>query len=157
VDSVSRTVSMFPMSMSGSATARRISGSVASVFDCPPFDSKKIEVATFWWRRAFLIVSTASLSSRTACDSFLPQMSVVTAPSSFAPPSCSKTADRKMGSSSGAVPITISGSLCAPLNPARYARETQSASNRKMPRVCWNRGNCCHLRSKTDSSVGWKG
>ena len=52
------------MSRSGSATARRISGSVASAFAWPPFDSKKMVVATFWWRRAFVIVSTASLSRR---------------------------------------------------------------------------------------------
>jgi hypothetical protein len=36
------------------------------------------------------VVSTASLSRRRAWESFLPQISVVTAPSNFAPPSCSK-------------------------------------------------------------------
>ena len=39
-------------------------------------------VATLRCSRAFLMVSTASLSSRIARESGLPQMSVVTAPSS---------------------------------------------------------------------------
>ena len=76
----------------------------------PPLDSKKIVVATLRCSRAFLIASIASLSSRTACESFLPQMSVVTAASSRCSPSCSNMAARNCGSSSGAVPNPIRGS-----------------------------------------------
>ena len=77
----------------------------------PPLDSKKMAVATLRCRRAFLIVSCASASSRVACESRLPQMSVVTAPSSLVSPNCSNTADRNMASSRGAVPRPINGSL----------------------------------------------
>jgi len=89
-------------------------GIVASAFVCPPFDSNRIAVATFWWRRAFFNASGASRSRRAAFASFFPAMSVVTGPSrSF--PSCSNRAARKYGSSRGAVPSPMSGSLCAPL------------------------------------------
>ena len=53
----------------GSPTARRTSGSVASRFDCPPLDSKKIVVITLRCSRAFLMSGAASWSSRVAWES----------------------------------------------------------------------------------------
>ena len=79
---------------------------------------KKMVVAALRCRRAFWTTSSASLSSRAAWASFLPQMFVVTALSSRAAPSCSKVAERNSDSSSGAVPRPMSGSRCAPLKPS---------------------------------------
>ena len=56
-----------------------------------------------------------SASSRIACDLFVPAMSTVTAVSSSSFPICLNTAERNQGSSSGAVPSPIKGSLYAPL------------------------------------------
>src|SRR5271157_4345480 len=83
------------MSRSGSATARRISGKVASARVVPPLDSKRTTVATFWCSRCFLISFAASRSSLMAWASFLPAMSVVTGPSRSLLPSCSNIAARK--------------------------------------------------------------
>ena len=81
------------------------------VLALPPFDSKKMAVATFWCSLALRMDSVASLSSLLACESFLPAMSVVTGTESWSVPSCSKTASRKVGSSKGADPSPMSGSL----------------------------------------------
>ena len=65
---------MFPMSISGSATSSRISGAEASALAIPPFDSKKIEVATFRWTRSFpdrigrFIVKTDGMAVFLAAD-----------------------------------------------------------------------------------------
>ena len=110
--------STWPTSSSGSATARRTSGTVASARAWPPLDSKKIG-------RGHLAVQPGLLHGLLG---FLVQADGVRillaadvrgdGPLQRVSPSCSNRAERNSESSSGAVPRPMSGSRCAPLKPS---------------------------------------
>ena len=61
-------------------------------------------------------------------------------------PSWPRTTARKSGTSKGADPSVISGSVRALLNCSGAAQEIHWASMARAPRVCWNWGRARHLR-----------